>query len=34
MCVTEQCVISGSTQRRGQGDIWHLQLEHVLTSAC
>lgn len=30
MCVTEQYVISGLPQCQGQGDIWHLLLEHVV----
>lgn len=30
MCVTEQYVIFGPSQRQGQGDIWHLLLEHVV----
>lgn len=38
MCVTEQYVISGLPQCQGQGDIWHLLLEHVVMmvsmSAC
>lgn len=38
MCVTEQYVISGLSQCQGQGDIWHLLLEHVVMmvsmSAC
>ena len=31
MCVTEQYVIFGLSQCQGQGDIWHLLLEHVVT---
>lgn len=38
MCVTEQYVIFGLPQCQGQGDIWHLLLEHVVmmvsVSAC
>lgn len=38
MCVTEQYVIFGLSQCQGQGDIWHLLLEHVVMmvsmSAC
>lgn len=33
MCVIEQYVIFGLSQCQGQGDIWHLLLEHVVMMA-